>query len=266
MGKRNKIAKGGFSKKNYQTVMKSKKDIKNQLSRTFVQDENMKKESQSSEENDESEEIVEQTNHNKSKYISKSFVNEEALQRHRSILGIDETMLNTSQHPLRHRREKHSNILSKGQRKRLEKREKFKRRKDLEEKIKLNNTMINQSMNKTQIKNSKKPETGFNLNEVDTTLMNLIEDIKNESEETKIIPNKLIIPNQKLKTRSKKICKKIINDEKQNILKIMENKNFQKNPMETMQLHIKSAQLMNERRKKAEENFQKNYNLLNIKK
>ncbi len=50
------------------------------------------------------------------------------------------------------------------------------------------------------------------------------------------------------------------------IKKIFNNKNFQSNPIESLKTYIRNNQILNERNTKIEENFNKNYNMLGIKK
>ena len=58
----------------------------------------------------------------------------------------------------------------------------------------------------------------------------------------------------------------MLNSEKEKIRKVIENKNYQSNPLEAMKFHIKNTQMLEERKKKINESFQKNYNFLNMKK
>jgi hypothetical protein len=53
--------------------------------------------------------------------------------------------------------------------------------------------------------------------------------------------------------------------EKSKIQQVISNPNFVKNPLESLKQHIKTTQLLKERQKKIEENYQKNYNFLNLK-
>lgn len=86
---------------------------------------------------------------------------------------------------LRHRRVKNNKIvLSRGQKRRAEKKQKFVRRKDLEEKIKLNQSMMNTTLNKTITEQPKKKEQ-FNLNDMNDNILNLLDDI---SKEKKTVP------------------------------------------------------------------------------
>lgn len=56
------------------------------------------------------------------------------------------------------------------------------------------------------------------------------------------------------------------NDEIGKIKKVINNKNYQFDPIQALKSHIKNTQMIEERNKKLDEQFQKNYNLLNIKK
>jgi hypothetical protein len=85
---------------------------------------------------------------------------------------------------LRHRRVKNNKtVLSRGQKRRQEKKQKFERRKELVEKIKLDQSMINTTMNKTMnktiIEEPKKSEK-FNLNDLNSNILNLLDDITKE--------------------------------------------------------------------------------------
>jgi hypothetical protein len=86
---------------------------------------------------------------------------------------------------MRHRRVKNNKeVLSRGQKRRLDKKQKFVRRNDLVEKIKLNQSMINTTMNKTIIEEPKKNDK-FNLGDINSDILNLLSDI---SKEKKTVP------------------------------------------------------------------------------
>ena len=93
-------------------------------------------------------------------------------------MGINkDELLDFIQNPTKHRKNKNLTAkLSRGQRKRLEKKEKFSRRKVLEEKIALsksmiNNTNANKTLNLTLNPNKNKKDD-FNLLDINNTLMN----------------------------------------------------------------------------------------------
>lgn len=132
MGKRNKIAKAGMSKKNYQAVLNKNK--------------------------------------NKSMMVEESIGEIEK--------SVEEEQIKSSEpKPLRHRRNVRKDVLSKGQRRRQEKKDKFKRREVLVEKIKLNQSMINTTMNKSMAPNISKTNN-FDLVDLDSTLVNLMSVLK----------------------------------------------------------------------------------------
>lgn len=254
MGKRNKFSKIGVSRKNYKTLVKAtqRKD------KTLNESEMM--------EDYEEDNKIEETKLNKTN-LNKSIINEEAVNKQSSILGIDkEHLMSFIQNPVRHRRAITKIVLSKGQRRRQEKKEKFKRREELVEKIKLDQTMINttnRTLNLTQkdiINTTNVKKDQFDLWDINNTLGNVLDEIKENK-------NSKTLTDVKFRThRDKRNFKKILNEEKEKIKKVIENKNYQSNPLEAMKYHIKNAQLIQERNKKIEENFQKNYNFLNLKK
>jgi hypothetical protein len=264
MGKRNKFGKIGMTRKNYQSLLKTKKRLQeNNNNKTRIEPESEEDQMNLSSENLEITQIADKSKLNKSK-LNQSIINESKVDLHSSRMGIDkEILMNAIRNPIRHRRAITKIVLSKGQRKRLEKRNKFKRKEELVEKIKLNQSMMNTSMlNKTKhtIKqeNLQEKKVEFDLKEMDKTLANLLDDIQDEE--------KVVLQTKNITHRSKKNLKKILSEEKAKIKKVVDNKNYQSNPLESMKNHIKNSQILAERNKKIEENFQKNYNFLNMKK
>ena len=137
MGKRNKLAKIGFSKLQ-KKAMKKKELLKKEESESIISEEES--------------------------------INENKQEQPKSM---------------RHRRVKNNKVvLSRGQKRRLDKKQKFARRKELEEKIKLNQTMINTTMNKTMTEEPKKSDK-FNLGDINNDILNLLSDI---SKEKKTVP------------------------------------------------------------------------------
>jgi hypothetical protein len=55
-------------------------------------------------------------------------------------------------------------------------------------------------------------------------------------------------------------------DEINKIKKVLDNKAFQNNSVDAIKAHIKNNLLIKERQAKADENFKKNYDMLNINK
>jgi hypothetical protein len=278
MGKRNKFSKIGISKKTYNSLLRAKKKNMNNttmLNQTHVEE--IGSDQEISDNDMDTSNLMNTTSNkfNKTKLLNttsnnlnKSIINEDLVNRQSSLLGIDKKILMAAcENPIRHRRQITKIVLSKGQKKRQAKKEKFKKREELVEKIKLNNSMINQSMlNKTSltVNKIKAPEKkdGFNLGDIDNTLGNLLDELQQSKEDEKIVQNVKFSNTH----RNKRNLKKILQGEKEKIKKVIDNKNYQSNPLEAMKFHIKNAQLINERNKKIEENFQKNYNFLNIKK
>lgn len=277
MGKRNKFSKIGVSKKSYNALLRAKKkniNNKSMMNTTQIEEENSQGNNSDMDMNTS---MLNSTSNklNKSKMLNttsrglnKSIINEHMVDRQSSIMGIDKKILMAAmENPTRNRRKITKIVLSKGQRKRLVKKERFKKREELVEKIKLNNSMINSSMlNRTNltVNKIKAPEKkdGFNLLEIDNTLGNLLDEIQQGKGEEKIVTNMKFSNTH----RNKRNLKRILQGEKEKIQQVVENKNYQSNPLEAMKFHIKNAQLINERNKKIEENFQKNYNFLNLKK
>lgn len=253
MGKRNKFCKIGMNKSFLKTMVK---DMNKKKEHTINKSKML-----SDEESSEEVEVDQRPN------LNKTTINENAVDKQCSILGVDKKdLINVLQNPIRHRRAVNHVVLSKGQKKRLEKKERVKRREQLIEKIKLNNSMINMSsrMNKTTNNgdvsmNVTQKNDQFNLFDINNTIGNMLADIKEDQEEENIKDTKF------KNHRAKRNFKKILNEEKEKIKKVMQNKNYQANPLEAMKFHIKNAQIMEERKKKIEENFNRNYNFLNLK-
>jgi hypothetical protein len=257
MGKRNKFSKIGICTRKYKSQLDvTKNKINSNTSRLNKTQMDLEMDGGI---DDEKVELKPNLNH--------TVIDEDKLNRHSSILGIEKDHLRSFMlNPVRHRRPVTKIVLSKGQKKRLEKKEKFKRKEVLCEKIKLSNSMINITNNKTlnlsktDIVNTvslKKDQ--FNLLDINNTLGDLIDDIKENKEEVNLCVKSST-------HRGKRNLNKLLNQEKEKIKKVIENKNYQSNPLEAMKFHIKNAQLIEERKKKIDENFQKNYNFLNLKK
>jgi len=261
MGKRNKLLKSGLSKKNFQNVLQSKKNEKSVvLNKTFN--------APLTDINQDLDMSVEDFEKSNAKDLNKTVINEEALEKQSNLFGIEKEKLRTFlENPMRHRRQITKVVLSKGQRKRLEKKEKFKKKKELVEKIKLNQTMMmntsmNKSLNITKQLDAKKNDN-FNLNDFNNTLNNLLDEISENKKEEK---RNRIPENKNKSVKSAKKIKNLLNAEKEKINKVIENKAYQANPLEAMKMHVKNAIILQERKKKIEESFEKNYNFLNLNK
>jgi hypothetical protein len=271
MGKRNKILKSGLSKKNFQNVLQSKKNDKSVLlNKTYntINTNNIKNPKFLEKNEDEDQDMsVDNLNKTTTRDLNKTLLNEDAVERQSKLFGIEKEKLRTFlENPMRHRRQITKVVLSKGQKRRLEKKEKFKKKKELIEKIKLNQSMIiNNTMNKS-LNITKNLESGkndnFNLNDFNHTLHNLMDEIS-ENKKNEI---SRASEGKSKNTKNAKKLKNILNAEKEKIKKVIENKNYQANPMEAMKFHIKNSIVQQERKKKIEENYQKNYNFLNLNK
>jgi hypothetical protein len=280
MGKRSKLLKGGLCKKNYQLVLKAKKDKeKNLLNNTIA----VVKDYTKNEMIDSDDDANVGGNLHKNNNLNLTVYDEGAVNKHNSILGIDpEKLKSFLENPIKNRRKVNPiSTLSRRQRRKVEKRERAKRIHALEDKIKLNHSMacggLNSSklMNSTLIPDKNKGNTtqnaNFNLFDIDATLTSLFKDIGNNNK----VPQKHsegnnslnpLLNNVPIKRTKRGDNKKLLNEEREKIKKVMENKNFQSNPIEAMKLHIKTTQMINERNRKIEENFEKNYNMLGLNK
>jgi len=123
------------------------------------------------------------------------------------------------------------------------------------------NTTMNKSLNVTKNLETKKNDN-FNLCDFNNTLANLMD----EFSENKKVDTKPAEFQNKNKKKNAKQLKNLLNSEKEKIIKVIENKNYQANPLDAMKFHLKNSIILQERKKKIEDNYQKNYNFLNLKK
>jgi hypothetical protein len=246
MGKRNKVLKTGVPKKNLQLLLESKKQsdksVLNKTKGMMVEDE-------------ESEEQSKNTKLNKTTIdLNKSLINEDALKRQSSILGIEESKLREFlENPIKNRRKVTKVVLSRGQRRRLEKRERLKNKTDLGPKLKeklnqsiMNESAINKTLNMTFNNMSSKPKqdpNNFNLE----TLENLLDDIMIEKKEV-VTPTHIVNPNKSRTSKNSKKLKNLLSQEKERIQKVIHNSSYQSNPDEAMKYHLKNSILQNERK------------------
>lgn len=155
--------------------------------------------------------------------------------------------------PHRHRREKKTEFLSKGQKKRLVKKAQIYKRitfaNDISQKSVIHNQKSISQIQKDKFK-EQKHEKKFLLNSLDEELSKVIGSVKAKDLEVK----KPALSNSK--NRRAKISK-LIEAEKDKIMKVLDNKNFQANPVEAMRNHIYNSQILEQRKKESALNFQK---------
>jgi hypothetical protein len=205
--------------------------------------------------------------------------------------------------PFRHRREKNTDFLSRGQKKRLLKKAKMYNRSELIKKLEIKGLRnpVN-TCNKEKIKKNVE-EKQFLFNKIDDELMNLINSEmnainnnnnntnnntntninnfknskvlkSNESEnnnKSKITANK----NNTYQTKNSNISNsrnkkhklnKLIDEEKEKIISVLQNPVFQNNPIEAVRNHINQTQMINEKNLHSNKNFIKYMSMSEIKK
>lgn len=166
---------------------------------------------------------------------------------------------NTSQEPnniksIRHRRDKTTDIYSKGQKKRLlKKARRYKR-------IEFVNTLQSNIRN---IKKEEKPEKeNFYFSKIDDEIENIIQsEIEKENEnKKKEIKSNLNLSNNKNK---RKKIKNVILIEQSKIMQALNNPKFHSNPRQAITDHIKTVQLIEKRKKEMKLNMEKNIKYIN---
>lgn len=198
--------------------------------------------------------------------------------------------------PFRHRREKNTDYLSRGQKKRLSKKAKMYNRSELIKKLEvkgLRNPVNSTSTTKQKIKKNIE-ERQFLFNKIDDELMNLINTEMNaitsnnvnsnnniqaaklsklkDKEGDVIKINKSVVNNKKnniyetknshiSNSRNKKHkLNKLIDEEKEKIMSVLQNPTFQNNPIEAVKNHINQTQMINEKNLQSNRNFIKYMN------
>ena len=192
------------------------------------------------------------------KNLPKKFMNKtvnydmDILKKTNESLGLSQKDIeNILKFPMRNRRPVYNLKLTRRQKKSLLRKEKEKHMKKIEENTKLNISLNNNlssilDINKTGIKKDKK-KNKFDFNDFD----NAFKHIENEE-------NNKINKNNNYSNKNKK---NIINDAEKNINNFLN----EKNNFEDIRLKIKKNQQIAEYNKKIKEEYDKNYNFLNIK-
>ena len=120
-----------------------------------------------------------------SKRYTKNFNNKETTKEENSDNSeISEEIIKTEPKSIRHRRKITKIVLSRGQRRRLKKKEQSGKKKILEEKSKKTN-IKEKTLNVKESKSDK-----FNLGDIDKTILNMLDDISNEKKELRLGSNK----------------------------------------------------------------------------
>jgi len=254
MGKKSKLFKSGlprtFIKNNQKKIIKynpaqitDKSNLNNILNKKNHND-SMSLSSNSS---------YDGKNLNSKKYMNKTVnYDMDVLKKTNESLGLSQKEIeNILKYPMRNRRPVYNLKLTRRQKKSLLRKEKEKHMKKIEENTKLNISMNNNlstilDINKTVVKKEKK-KNKFDFDDFN----NAFKHIENE-EKNKINKNN---------NYSNKNKKNIINEAEKNINNFLNNKNN----FEDIRLKIKKNQQIAEYNKKIKEEYDKNYNFLNIK-
>ena len=129
------------------------------------------------------------------------------------------------------------------------------------------NTKLNLTLNPYQEKkplmnlipsalSNEKKNPDFNLKDLNNEIYDIVGNINQEEEKKEYGITKM---------RNKKKNRKLIEKEKAKIEAMIQKNNFNNNPLESVKMHIKKAQLYEKRNQIAKEIYNKNYNMLNLK-
>jgi hypothetical protein len=199
--------------------------------------------------------------------------NLDALKKANETLGLSQDQIKTLYtRPLRNRRYVNNLTLTKREKKRELRKMKKELKQQMEDKTKLDITLnpnlhfrnkIEENLNVT--KNIKRKEeknkmnktsTGFNFGEMDDLINDMVEDTE----------NKMLKENKKNKSSMRnKNQRNLIYNEANEINNILNNKEFLADPNMTLKMQIQEQQKLKERNEKIKEEFNKNYNFLNLK-
>ena len=254
MGKKSKIYKSGLPRNQI------KKSQNKQISKVQINPQQIPKES--------SEPIQKQH----IKLIPSVNYNLDALKKANETLGLSQAEINTLySRPLRNRRYVNNLTLTKREKKRELRKMKKELKKQMEDKTKLDITLnpnlhyrnkIEENLNITNIKRKEeknkmnKTTAGFNFGEMDDLIKDMVEDTE----------NKIINENKKNKSSMRnKNQRNLIYNEANEINNILNNKEFLADPNMTLKMQIQEQQKLKERNEKIKEEFNKNYNFLNLK-
>lgn len=188
--------------------------------------------------------------------------------------------------PMRHRRDKINDVMSRGQKRRLLKKSKFLSRELLEKKI--SEKLGYNKDKRKEVEKRKEENKKFYFNKIDDELNDLIEGMNNNIKGNSINNNNtnykvnsqnnanisvnsnqksLILETQKSvfsKSNKNKRYKlnNLIEEERNKIESVLNNNNFLQNPIESVKNHIFNVQLLQERQNKINQNFVNNMNKL----
>ena len=209
----------------------------------------------------------------KQKLIPLVNYNLDAMKKANETLGLTQDEINSLyKRPLRNRRYVKNLTLTKREKKREMRKMKREMKQQMEDKTKLDITLnpnlhfrnkIEENLNVT--KNIKRKEeknkmnktsTGFNFGEMDDLINDMVEDTE----------NKMIKENKKNKSSMRnKNQRNLIYNEANEINNILNNKEFLSDPNMTLKMQIQEQIKLKERNDKIKEEFNKNYNFLNLK-
>ena len=250
MGKKSKLLKSSLPRSamkslNKSMIKKEKNDEKEQNSISSDEDDN---------------EEIENKNVKLNQTVN---YDQNALKKHTSILGLNDKDINDLlAHPLRNRRIVHNTVLSKRQKKKLLREQKKEKLQLMEKNTKLNLT-LNPYQEKKPLMNlipstlsNEKKNPDFNLKDLNNEIYDIVGNINQEEEKKEYGITKM---------RNKKKNRKLIEKEKAKIEAMIQKNNFNNNPLESVKMHIKKAQLYEKRNQIAKEIYNKNYNMLNLK-
>ena len=183
------------------------------------------------------------------------------LQKHNETLGLDDKDIQSLiSRPIRTRRNVEHSVLTKRQKKRLLREQKKDKFTLMEKNTKLNLSYAPHQLPSSHPKQPKptlnKVEGNFSFKEFGSEMNNIIDEIQKNEEQEHVAISKF---------RNLKRKKAMLDKEKERIAKIIQKNNFSSNQNESMKLHIKNAQMVEKRNKKLKEEYNKNYNLLNLK-
>lgn len=260
MGKSSKICKSGLSRNQ---IKKSSHPHKKEL--TPIPITNM------SENNQQQSKNIIQQNTNQIKISPNINYNLDALQKANETLGLTDVQIKSLYlHPLRNRRYvKHLTLTKREKKKELRKMRKQMKEK-MEEKTKLDITMnpnlhqrnkivqnlITSTKEKKNIINHNKTNIGFNFDEINGLINDMIDEEENKAKNYKT--------NYKSSIRIRKQRNTIFN-EVNKINNVLKNKEFIDNPNEIVKMQIQENHKQNERNRQIREEFNIKYNFLNLK-
>ena len=199
--------------------------------------------------------------------------NLDALKKANETLGLSQDQIKTLYtRPLRNRRYVNNLTLTKREKKRELRKMKKELKQQMEDKTKLDITLnpnlhyrnkieenlnVTKSLKRKEEKNKmNRTSAGFNFCEMDDIINDMVEDTE----------NKMIKDNNKNKSSMRnKNQRNLIYNEANEINNILNNKEFLSDPNATLKMQIQEQQKIKERNEKIKEEFNKNYNFLNLK-